>query len=70
MTFNPIFKGLTILETKNFEVNQDWEVPIPGFFIVAPKKKADRPEERLPSVKISYFLSGAAGAAGAGGEVC
>jgi diadenosine tetraphosphate (Ap4A) HIT family hydrolase len=40
MTFNPIFKGLIIFETKNFRVEQDWEVPIPGFFIVAPKKKA------------------------------
>ena len=40
MVFNPIFKDLIILETKNFRVGQDWEVPIPGFFIVAPKKKA------------------------------
>jgi len=24
-----------IFQTKNFEVNQDWEIPIPGFIIVA-----------------------------------
>ena len=28
-----------IFENQNYVVNQDWEVPIPGFFIVAPKKK-------------------------------
>ena len=39
MAFNPIFKGLKILETKNFRVEQDWEIPIPGFFVVAPIKK-------------------------------
>ena len=30
---------ITIYETDNFEVNQDWEVPIPGFFILSPKNK-------------------------------
>ncbi len=38
MTFKKIF-NITIFETDNFEVNQDWEVPIPGFFILASKHK-------------------------------
>ncbi len=28
-----------MLETENFRVNQDWETPIEGFFIVSSKKK-------------------------------
>ena len=31
--------NITIYETKSFQVNQDWEVPIPGFFIIAAKRK-------------------------------
>jgi len=31
-------KGI-IIETKDFRVEQDWETPIEGFFIVASKKK-------------------------------
>ncbi len=34
-----LFPDETILETKLFNVGQDWEVPIPGFFIVAPRRK-------------------------------
>ncbi len=34
-----IFSNEIIFETKHFIVNQDWEIAIPGFFIVAPKKK-------------------------------
>ena len=30
---------IQIYESRNFVVNQDWEMPIPGFFIVAPKRK-------------------------------
>lgn len=39
MAFNPVFKDLVVLKTKNFVVGQDWEVPISGFFVVAPKRK-------------------------------
>jgi len=38
MVFRKLF-DITVYETANFEVSQDWEVPIPGFFIVAPKRK-------------------------------
>lgn len=34
-----IFPDLTLTETEFFEVNQDWEVPITGFFIIAAKKE-------------------------------
>jgi len=34
-----LFKNENILTTKRFEINQDWEVPIPGFFIIAPLRK-------------------------------
>ena len=33
------FKNLKVLETKFFEIHQDWEVPISGFFIISPKRK-------------------------------
>ena len=34
-----LFEKEIILKTKNFIVSQDWEVAIPGFYIIAPKKK-------------------------------
>ena len=30
-----LFPRQTIIRTKYFDVHQDWEVPIPGFFIIA-----------------------------------
>ncbi|MBN2142160.1 HIT domain-containing protein [Candidatus Woesearchaeota archaeon] len=35
-----IFKDDIIIETEHFSVGQDWEIAIPGFYIVAPKDKA------------------------------
>jgi diadenosine tetraphosphate (Ap4A) HIT family hydrolase len=34
-----LFPSEKLIETELFIVNQDWEVPIPGFYIVAPKRK-------------------------------
>lgn len=34
-----LFSKENIITTKHFVVNQDWEVPIPGFFIIAPLRK-------------------------------
>ncbi|MEK6921413.1 MAG: HIT domain-containing protein [Nanoarchaeota archaeon] len=34
-----LFPNEIILETESFKVAQDWEVPIPGFFIVSTKRK-------------------------------
>jgi diadenosine tetraphosphate (Ap4A) HIT family hydrolase len=38
MVFEKTF-DITIYETTNFKVSQDWEVPIIGFFILSPKRK-------------------------------
>jgi len=34
-----LFSNERIISTKLFTVHQDWEVPIPGFFILAPLRK-------------------------------
>ena len=34
-----LFPNENIITTDLFKVNQDWEVPIPGFFIIAPLRK-------------------------------
>jgi diadenosine tetraphosphate (Ap4A) HIT family hydrolase len=34
-----LFPKEKIIEGDYFEINQDWEVPIVGFFILAPKRK-------------------------------
>ena len=34
-----LFENQKIIETEHFEVHQDWEVPIPAFFIIAAKRK-------------------------------
>ena len=34
-----LFPKETIIITKYFDIHQDWEVPIPGFFIIALKRK-------------------------------
>jgi len=34
-----LFQNENIITTELFNVSQDWEVPIPGFFIIAPLRK-------------------------------
>lgn len=34
-----LFPNQTIIITKHFDIHQDWEVPIPGFFIIASVRK-------------------------------
>ncbi len=34
-----LFPDENVITTKYFSVSQDWEVPIPGFFIIAPVRK-------------------------------
>jgi diadenosine tetraphosphate (Ap4A) HIT family hydrolase len=34
-----LFPHLEVIVTKNFDVHQDWEVPIPGFFVLASNRK-------------------------------
>jgi diadenosine tetraphosphate (Ap4A) HIT family hydrolase len=33
-----IFPNEKIIVTKNFDIHQDWEVPIPGFFVIVSKR--------------------------------
>jgi len=46
-----LFPNETVLITKYFDIHQDWEVPIPGFFIIASvrniKSIADFTEDEL-----------------------
>ncbi|MBW2992326.1 diadenosine tetraphosphate hydrolase [Candidatus Woesearchaeota archaeon] len=36
---NILFADDIVLETDHFKVGQDWETPVPGFFIIAAKRK-------------------------------
>jgi len=56
-----LFPKETILITKYFDIHQDWEVPIPGFFIIASIRKvksmADfNEEEARDFFKLLYKL--------------
>jgi diadenosine tetraphosphate (Ap4A) HIT family hydrolase len=39
MTNQILFPNSSIIATQNFDVHQDQEIPIPGFFILAPFRK-------------------------------
>jgi len=39
MTNKILFPKEEIIDTKHFNCHQDWEIPIPGFFILAAKRK-------------------------------
>ncbi|PIN75917.1 diadenosine tetraphosphate hydrolase [Candidatus Woesearchaeota archaeon CG10_big_fil_rev_8_21_14_0_10_37_12] len=34
-----LFPNELVIKTDYFDIHQDWEVPIPGFFIIAPLRK-------------------------------
>lgn len=42
-------------ENKNFTLSQDWELPIPGFFIVSPTRCIDKFEELSIAEKTEMF---------------
>jgi len=42
-------------ENKNFTLSQDWELPIPGFFIVSPIRCIDKFEELSTEEKTEMF---------------
>ena len=52
---NKLFPDLKIIETNYFEVHQDWEVPIPGFFILAPKRKIRSIDEFVYEELVDYI---------------
>ncbi len=39
MKDNILFPDEKVIRTDLFDIHQDWEVPIPGFFIIAPVRK-------------------------------
>lgn len=46
-----------ILETGNFIVGQDWEVPIPGFFIIASKDKTKKSLLDFPKKELTELIN-------------
>ena len=50
-----LFPNEMIVETKFFDVHQDWEIPIPGFFIIAPKRKLRTIDEFTNEEAVEYI---------------
>jgi diadenosine tetraphosphate (Ap4A) HIT family hydrolase len=46
-----------VLETENFSVGQDWEVPIPGFFIIASKDRNKKSFLDFSQLELSEFIN-------------
>lgn len=51
-----LFANEKVILTKYFDVHQDWEVPIPGFFIVAIKRKIRSIAEFTDEEAIEFIL--------------
>lgn len=51
-----LFPDEKIIETKYFDVHQDWEVPIPGFFILSPKRTIKRIDELTEAEATEYIF--------------
>lgn len=51
---NKLFEE-SIIESKYFEVHQDWECPIEGFFILSPKRKIRTIDELTEEEQIDYI---------------
>ncbi len=50
-----LFPDVKISESKYFEIHQDWEVPIPGFFILAPKRMISSIDEFVHDELVDYI---------------
>ena len=50
-----LFPNENIITTELFNVNQDWEVPIPGFFIVKPLRKLKSIDEFSDKEAIEFI---------------
>ena len=50
-----LFADVKIVETKYFDVHQDWEIPIAGFFIIAPKRKIRTLDEFTDAEAAEYI---------------
>lgn len=56
MTDKILFPDQKIIVTKHFDVHQDWEVPIPGFFIIAAIRKIKSMGEFTNSEILEFSL--------------
>ncbi len=50
-----LFPRESIITTKYFDVHQDWEVPIPGFFVIAPLRKLKSIDEFTDEESIEFI---------------
>lgn len=50
-----LFSKEIVIDTAYFQINQDWEVPIPGFFILAPKRKIKSISEFTDEESIEFM---------------
>ncbi|MEW6195029.1 MAG: diadenosine tetraphosphate hydrolase [Bacteroidota bacterium] len=53
---NKLFPDELVFESKHFNIHHDWEVPIPGFFIIAPKRTIRTIDEFTEEEAIEYIL--------------
>ncbi len=51
-----LFPNDSVISTRNFEVSQDWEVPILGFFILSPKRKIRSVSEFNDDEAIEFIM--------------
>jgi|SRR3989344_6050994 len=52
-----LFKDQVIFNGEHFHIGQDWEVPIPGFFIVAAKRKGVSSIEDFTDAESQEFMT-------------
>ncbi|MBU1164552.1 hypothetical protein KKA15_03250 [Patescibacteria group bacterium] len=45
-----------VIITKHFDVHQDWEIPIPGFFIIATKDRSQNSIAEFSDEKANEFI--------------
>jgi diadenosine tetraphosphate (Ap4A) HIT family hydrolase len=50
-----LFPNENIITTKLFVINQDWEIPISGFFIIAPLRKINSIDELTDEEAIEFI---------------
>ncbi len=50
-----LFPNENIITTRLFNVGQDWEIPIPGFFIIAPLRKLKSIDEFTDEEAIEFI---------------
>ncbi|EKD66596.1 MAG: HIT family hydrolase [uncultured bacterium (gcode 4)] len=50
-----LFSKDIVIDAMYFQINQDWEVPIPGFFILAPKRKIKSISEFTDEESIEFM---------------